>query len=170
MADMIDFFLLLILTVCVITDVKSRKIYNKVIYPALLLGFGFHLFNSGLEGLSHSFIGFLIGFSLLLIPYIMGGMGAGDVKLLALVGALKGGAFVFESFVYMALIGGAIALGIILFRGGVMKSFFYSLVNFRYKIGGSKLLISGSLNTTYPYGVAIAGGAVLCLIAGGGFL
>lgn len=167
---MINLFLMLILIVCVITDVKSRKIYNKVIYPALLLGFGFHFLSSGWEGLSHSFIGFLIGFALLLIPYMLGGMGAGDVKLLALIGALKGGAFVFESFIYMALIGGVIALGIILFRGGVMKSLFYSLINFKNGMKGSRLLLSGSLNTTYPYGVAIAGGAVLCMITGGGFL
>ena len=167
---MLNFFLLLILTICVITDVKSRKIYNKVIYPALLMGFAYHLFTGGWEALGQSFIGFLIGFSLLLIPYMLGGMGAGDVKLLALVGALKGGAFVFESFIYIALIGGVIALGIIIFRSGVLKSLVYSLLNFR-NFGNAKALFPrGSLTATYPYGVAIAGGAVLCLFFQGGLM
>ncbi|WP_088007104.1 A24 family peptidase [Indiicoccus explosivorum] len=167
---MLDIFLLLILAVCVITDVKSRKIYNKVIYPALLVTFAYHLFTGGVDALGQSFIGFLIGFGLLLIPYMMGGMGAGDVKLLALVGALKGGAFVFESFFYIAIIGAAIALGIIVFRSGVLKQLMFALLSFRTKGATRALLPKGSLTATYPYGVAIAGGAVLCLVFQGGWM
>jgi Flp pilus assembly protein protease CpaA len=167
MATMIDLFLLLILLICVITDVKSRKIYNKVIYPALLIGFIYHFVSGGWEGLSHSFIGFLIGLGLLLIPYMMGGMGAGDVKLLALVGALKGGSFVFESFLYMALVGGIIALGIILFRSGVLKSLIYFLSSLKSGVRNTAILSKGSLTATYPYGVAIAAGTVICLLAEG---
>ncbi|MBP1948068.1 A24 family peptidase [Virgibacillus litoralis] len=164
---MLDTFLLLILLICVITDLKNRKIYNKVIYPALLVTFIYHSVTSGLEGLSHSFIGFLIGLSLLLIPYLMGGMGAGDVKLLALIGAMKGGAFVFQSFLYIALLGAVLAIGIIIFRSGVVKSIVYYVTSLKSGVVLRGGVSRGSLTATYPYGVAIAGGAVLCMVMQG---
>ncbi|WP_158737990.1 prepilin peptidase [Alteribacillus sp. YIM 98480] len=155
MAVVIDILLLIILLICVVTDVKSRKIYNTVIYPGIILAFVFHAVNSGWDGFLHSFLGFLIGLGLLFIPYLMGGMGAGDVKLLALVGALKGGAFVFQTFIYMALVGAVMALAIILMRRGILFSLLY------------KFSSKESLSATYPYGVAIAGGAVISLFTEG---
>ncbi|WP_077328396.1 A24 family peptidase [Virgibacillus siamensis] len=164
---MIDILLIIILLICVITDIRSRKIYNKIIYPALLFTFGFQLITDGWAGLGHSFIGFLIGFGLLLIPYMLGGMGAGDVKLLALIGAMKGGAFVFESFIYMALIGAVFAIGIILFRRGVFKSILYYISSLKQGVLLRGGISRGSLSATYPYGVAIAGGAFLCMVMQG---
>lgn len=167
---MLDIFLLFILSICVITDIKNRKIYNKVIYPALLITFVFHFAAGGWAGLSHSFLGFLIGFSILLIPYMLGGMGAGDVKLLALIGAIKGGAFVFQSFLYIALIGALMAVMIIIFRRGMLKSIVYYITSLR---GGVKLpggISRGSLTATYPYGVAIGLGAVVKLAMEGNML
>ena len=161
---MIDIFLIIILTICVITDVKNRMIYNKVIYPALLLTFIYQFATGGWEGLSHSFIGCLIGFGLLLIPYFMGGMGAGDVKLLALIGAMKGSVFIFQSFLYTAIIGGVMAIAIILFRRGMFKSFLYYLSSLKQGVRLPGGISNGSLTATYPYGVAIAGGAITALI------
>lgn len=167
---MLDIFLLIILLICVITDIKNRKIYNKVIYPSLLITFVFHFASSGWTGLSHSFLGFLIGFSILLIPYMLGGMGAGDVKLLALIGAIKGGAFVFQSFLYIALIGALMAGMIIIFRRDMLKSIVYYIASLK---GGTKLpggISRGSLTATYPYGVAIALGAVVKMAMEGNML
>ncbi|RLL47030.1 hypothetical protein D8M04_07520 [Oceanobacillus piezotolerans] len=161
---MIDLFLIIILTICVITDVKRRMIYNKVIYPAMLFTFIYQFATAGWEGLSHSFIGFLIGFGLLLIPYFMGGMGAGDVKLLALIGAMKGGAFIFHAFLYTAIIGGVIAIAIILFRKGMLKSILYYFTSLRHGVRLPGGISRGSLTATYPYGVAIAAGAVAALL------
>ncbi|WP_245830969.1 A24 family peptidase [Sediminibacillus massiliensis] len=164
---MINVFLLTVLLICVVTDLKSRKIYNKVIYPSLLLAFIFHFAVAGWQGLSHAFIGFLIGFGLLLIPYFMGGMGAGDVKLIALIGALKGGAFVFQSFLYIAIVGALMALSILFVRRGMFKSIVYYVASLR---GGVRLpggISRGSLTATYPYGVAIAAGVVLHMITEG---
>ncbi len=164
---MVDIFLLIILVICVITDIKNRKIYNKVIFPALLAAFVFHFASGGWEGLSHSFIGFLIGLGLLLIPYLLGGMGAGDVKLLALIGALKGGSFVFQSFLYIAIFGALMALAIILFRKGVLTSILYYFASLK---GGVRLpggISKGSLTATYPYGVPIAAGVIACMFVNG---
>lgn len=85
------------------------------------------------------------------------------MKLLALIGAFKGGAFVFQSFLYTALIGAVIALGIVLFRKGVLKSILYYTSSRRHGIRLPGGISRGSLTATYPYGVAIAAGTILCM-------
>ncbi|RKQ33260.1 A24 family peptidase [Oceanobacillus halophilus] len=167
---MLNILLLTVLIISVITDLKSRKIYNNVIFPSLLLAFVLNGIFDGWSGLLSSFLGFLAGLGVLLIPYLMGGMGAGDVKLLALVGAIKGASFVFMASIYMALIGGLIGLIILLFRKGFfqrIKSIIFSLSSIRYGIKVPMGLDKEVLHTTYPYGVAIAGGAVLTFMFNG---
>ena len=158
-----NLLLLCILVICVITDLRERRIYNKLIFPSLLLAFCSHLLLGGWQKLSGSFLGFLVGLLLLLIPYLLGGMGAGDVKLLALIGALKGVAFVVHAALYMALSGFVIALGIMfLHRKG--RQFFQYLLFYLYGLRyGIRLPLSKELSISYPYGVAIACGALMSL-------
>lgn len=156
--------LFIALTISVITDLKTRKIYNKVVFPSLLLAFLLNGILFSWSGLLDSLLGFLTGFAILLIPYLMGGMGAGDVKLLALVGAAKGASFVFLSAIYMGIIGGIIGLFIFLFKKGIfnrIKLAIYSLCGIRYGIKIPLALNKDGLKATFPYGVAIAGGVVL---------
>jgi len=170
---LVDLFLVIVLTICFITDIKYQKIYNKVIFPSLAGAVALHLIFSGFSGLKFSLIGLTVGFCILLIPYFLGGIGAGDIKLLALIGAIKGSFFVINTALYMALIGGAIALVIILshkefirFIKGVglwVVSLFYGI---RYKLE----LPTSVFLKKYPYGVAIAGGAFICLIFKGAWV
>ncbi|MCA1030986.1 prepilin peptidase [Bacillus timonensis] len=167
-----DSLLLLILLICVITDLRERKIYNKIIFPSLLISLLLHCIFDGFNGLFFSLAGFGAGFGILLIPYLLGGMGAGDVKLLALIGTLKGALFVSVTAIYMALFGGLIALGILLFRKGILqrfKSMLYTFYGIRYglKIPLSLAIDKEAMTSTYPYGVAIAGGAIVSLFAKG---
>lgn len=170
-----DFLMMALLIICVITDLKERKIYNKVLMPFLFAGLVIHLATAGLAGLGLSLAGTVTGFAILLIPYFMGGMGAGDVKLLAVIGALKGTIFVLTAAVYMALAGGVLALIVLLFRKGA----WHRLKQIGMYIGGLRsglkvplIMDSESLQTTYPYGVAIAIGSVAAVIfqSGGGLL
>ena len=55
-------------------------------------------------------LGMATGLGLLIVPYLMGGLGAGDVKALAALGALVGPKPIVQIFVYMALIGGMLAI------------------------------------------------------------
>jgi prepilin peptidase CpaA len=168
-----DAILILVLLICVVTDLKSRKIYNNVIFPALLVGLFSHMIASGWSGLFFSLNGFLVGFVLLLIPYFMGGMGAGDVKLLALIGAIKGYLFVLYTAIYMGLIGGGIALCILLFRKDFLqriKGIFYTIGCWKLGIRLPIVIEKEALSQTYPYGLAIAGGAAACLAMKGALL
>ncbi|GAB4137795.1 A24 family peptidase [Thermopirellula anaerolimosa] len=73
-----------------VTDWKMRRIPNVITVPAAILGVAYHaLFPSGL-GIVFGLSGLAVGFLLLLLPYILGGGGMGDVKLLAALGSWLG--------------------------------------------------------------------------------
>ncbi|UTR12327.1 prepilin peptidase [Evansella sp. LMS18] len=167
---LLNILLFTVLVICIITDLKSRKIYNKVIFPSLLLAFLLNGILEGWSGFSGSLLGFITGLGILLIPYLMGGMGAGDVKLLALVGAVKGASFVFATAILMAVIGAAIGLGIILFRKGFfqrLKALVFAICGMRYGMKLTDTIDNESLKKTFPYGVAIAGGAFTAILLNG---
>lgn len=162
-----DIILVIVLAVCFITDIKVQKIYNKVIFPALASALLFQILLHGLSGLKLSMMGFATGLSILLVPYFMGGFGAGDVKLLALIGALKGSVFVINTAIYMALIGGVIALLIIILHKetlNIIKSIFLWIGSLFYGARYKLELPTSVMLKKYPYGVAIVGGAVVCLL------
>lgn len=163
---LLNILLLLIITICIITDLHNRKIYNIVIFPGLAIAFELHLVFGGWTAVLQAFWGLLIGFGLLLLPYLLGGMGAGDVKLLALIGAIKGVSFVFYTALYMSVIGAVIALFVLLCRKGVfnqLQSCFFFIYGIRYGIKLPLHFQGLSYTATYPYGIAIAGGALFSL-------
>lgn len=164
---LLNVILIVVLAICFITDLKQQRIYNKVIFPALITVLIIHLAASGLEGLKQSIIGFIIGLAVLVIPYLLGGIGAGDVKLLALIGAVKGSYFVLNTALYMAVIGGVIAFIIIVANGALLKvlkqiwMWIYSFIcGIKYRL---EFPTTGFIKK-YPYGVAIVGGAFICLV------
>jgi prepilin peptidase CpaA len=154
-----NFLLVILLIICVITDLKERKIYNDVLVPFLLASWILHTFTNGVSGLLESLLGTLVGLGILLIPYLLGGMGAGDVKLLAVIGGIKGIEFVLMASLYMALAGGIIAIFVILFRKGFLRKIMYLLHGLRHGMQLSLLEDKDTMKSTFPYGVAIAAGA-----------
>lgn len=161
-----DLVMISILLICLLTDLKNRKIYNVVLLPGFLLSITVHTVMSGWAGLGTSLLGALIGILILFIPFAMGGMGAGDVKLLGLIGAWKGSMFVFYTSIYMALAGGVIALAIIFFQKGWLKRFkgfayFFALLK-QGKVQ-KEFIHTGNSKKTYPYGLAIVAGAFCSL-------
>jgi prepilin peptidase CpaA len=165
-----NILLIVTLLICCITDLRVRKIYNKVIFPILFSVFLLHLIFNGFYGLKISLLGFISGIAILFIPFGMGGMGAGDVKLLAVVGAIKGSVFTLYTALYMFIIGGAIALVIIIFHKETIN-FFKSIFHFLaglFKGTVYKLEFPTTpLLKKFPYSTAIAGGAVISLMLKG---
>ncbi|WML59144.1 prepilin peptidase [Neobacillus sp. PS2-9] len=162
--------LLAILLISFYTDVKSRKILNIVTLPAILFAFVYYLSFQGLDGFLFSGKGFLVGLGLLILPYMLGGMGAGDVKLMASIGALMGTSFVFYSFIYTALIGGLIAVVLIVKQKGfvnMIKTFLFAIVFIRSNLGSIHLANGNQSSISFPYGIAIVLGTLCSLIWGG---
>ena len=91
-------------------DLKLRRIPNWLIATGLVSGVilnGYH----GSHYLLQSLLGFVVGVAVLILPFALGWIGAGDVKFFGVVGALLGVSWLPRVFFYSALIAGLIAIG-----------------------------------------------------------
>jgi len=105
------------LVVAAAIDGYKLKVPNWLTFSFVLSGWAFSTALCGWEGLGWSLVGTAVGLGLLLPLYAIGGMGAGDVKLLGGVGAWLWGTVTFYAFCTSAVAGGAIALAMVLYRG-----------------------------------------------------
>jgi prepilin peptidase CpaA len=110
-------------------DLKVRKIPNVVTFPAIIFGLGYNAFEGGLDGFLFGLYGFLAGAGVFFIPFLVGWVGGGDLKLLGAIGAIGGTAFVLNTVVFTALWGGVMALILIFYkkRFDVLKRFVFGL-------------------------------------------
>jgi prepilin peptidase CpaA len=76
--------------IAAVTDVWKFKVYNLLTFPLLASGLLYHTIYGGTAGLAGSIVGALAGFTLMIMLYTMGGMGAGDVKFVTALGAWLG--------------------------------------------------------------------------------
>jgi len=98
-----------------VEDLKRRTISNWIPLAALAGGLICHSLDQGWHGAGTAALGALSGFGVFLIFYLLGGMGGGDVKLMAGFGALLGASRLFEAALLTAGIGGimaAVVLGV----------------------------------------------------------
>jgi prepilin peptidase CpaA len=102
------------------TDIFRFKVYNVLTFPMLFLGILVSTWLGGWGGLTSSLLGAGLGFGLLVVFFAVGGVGAGDVKLLTAVGAWIGPLLTYQVFVASALFGGLYALILVFRRGGVL--------------------------------------------------
>lgn len=162
----LDIVLLIVLIICLITDLTVRKIYNFIILPAFIAALAYHLVSGGLLQGWWSLQGLILGIALLFIPFALGGIGAGDVKLLGAIGALKGPDFVLKAFLAGAIAGGVLSVfQLIRHRklSSALKSFPFGLY---FPIIGAPCvkeqpttIADTQKGETIPYGAAIAIGA-----------
>jgi prepilin peptidase CpaA len=103
------------MTTAAATDLHSRRIPNWLTVPMALAGVAFHLLAPTGLGLGASLLGLVVGFSLLLVPYAIGGGGAGDVKLLAALGAWLGWQLVLVAFMLSIVLSAVVATGMLAF-------------------------------------------------------
>jgi len=91
--------------ICLVTDLRERKIFNVVTYPALAAGFMLALAFGGVPGAELALFGAAVGALPALVAFLAGALGGGDVKLMAALGALVGAARVVEvTFVACVLV------------------------------------------------------------------
>jgi prepilin peptidase CpaA len=105
-----------VLIVAAVIDGFELKVPNWVTFPFILSGWVYSTLAFGWEGLGWSLLGTAIGLGLLLPAYAIGGMGAGDVKLLAGVGAWIYGTHTVYAFAVSAIIGAVLAVAMVLVR------------------------------------------------------
>jgi prepilin peptidase CpaA len=95
----------------IIEDLSRRRISNWTSGGATVAGLILHFAQKGWLGVWHSLLGAGIGFSVFLIFYLLGGMGGGDVKLMAGFGALLGDSRILPAALLAAISGGLMAAG-----------------------------------------------------------
>lgn len=111
----------LILIEAAVIDGRSLKVPNWLTYHFLLAGLALAFVAGGSAKLLWSMEGALVGLATLLPLYAIGGMGAGDVKLMAGLGAWIGPWLAFEAFVASAVVGSGIALVMMAYSGELGK-------------------------------------------------
>ncbi|MDG5788473.1 A24 family peptidase [Evansella sp. AB-P1] len=161
----IHFLLGVVLLISLVTDLMYRKIYNTITFPAMVFGFIYYIWTDGWNGFLFSGLGFLVGIGLLFIPFVLGGIGAGDVKLLAAIGALMGTSFVFYTFLYTCIAGGIIAI-ILIIKKKQGKGLYHRMMN-AVTLKSVKIINDEDLHHAFPYGVAIFIGTFCAFYLGG---
>lgn len=106
-----------VLSVATFTDLRSRRIPNWLVLPFLLAGIAVSGWFHGWHGIAQSFEGLGVGALLFGCFAMMGGMGMGDVKLCAAIGAWVGPEQLIIAMVVTGLAGGVMALCWALYGG-----------------------------------------------------
>jgi prepilin peptidase CpaA len=91
-------------------DLRTRRIPNVLTFGAAAAALGYHMVTGGLAGMGSSAAGWLLGAVVFIVPFALRGLGGGDVKLLAALGAWIGPADVLWLALYTGAAGGVLAL------------------------------------------------------------
>jgi prepilin peptidase CpaA len=148
-------------------DVKSRRVPNLVTGTGFMLGLSIHLAFGGWRQLFSAIAAALICGAVFLVFYLAGGMGAGDVKLIAAVGCLAGLSHVAYLLVLTAL-GGVMAVCLAVMRGRLRETFSnVAVLASHHTQEGLRphpdLNILNVQTLRLPYALAIAAGSILTL-------
>jgi prepilin peptidase CpaA len=108
-----------VLTCCVI-DVRTRRIPNAVSASAIVAGLALNGVAGGLPALGWSLCGALAMIAILFTPFALGGLGGGDVKMMAAVGAFLGPRLAALSLVTGMILGGVV-VAVHLARLGILR-------------------------------------------------
>ena len=93
-----------------ITDLHSRRIPNWLTFGAAATALAFHFADAGQAGAQQAAAGWATGLFMFMPLFLLGGMGAGDVKLLAALGAWLGPSAAFWMAIYASMTGGVLAV------------------------------------------------------------
>jgi prepilin peptidase CpaA len=150
------------------TDLQSRRIPNLLTFGGALAGAVFHFVTGSADGLLLSVSGWAVGVAVFIIPFALGGMGAGDVKLVAALGAWLGPMDTVWLGIYSMLAGGVAAVVVGIARGYLREAFsnIYRLLMY-WRVVGIRPLhevsLAGGKGPRLAYAVPVFGGLVATL-------
>ncbi len=157
--------LLTLVLAAAIYDVRYRRIPNWLTVGGVLVGLAMNGFlYEGWSGLRFSLLGFAAAFGFYVVLYALHAMGAGDVKLMAAVGAMVGWRNWFGIFVFSAVIGGLMAFILIVRKKRFLKTFWnLGFILGQLKRGKAAYMSREELDVKSPKSVGLPHGAVIAV-------
>ena len=159
--------LVAVVTLAGIYDIRFRKIPNWLNVTGVILGLVTNTLLGGWHGLSHALLGLGLALFLYLPLYAIRGMGAGDVKLMAAIGALAGPWYWFLIFLVTSVLGGIASVVLMAFKKRVgdtcwnlwfiVSELLHARLPFR---GNPQLDIRHKRALRMPHGAVIASAAI----------
>ncbi len=160
-------FVAVVLVVAAVIDGMILKVPNWLTFPFIACGWIHWTMTAGVSGLGWSLLGTFVGMMLLLVLRNVGGMGAGDVKLLAGVGAWLHTEITLYAFAATAIVGGVMAI-VMIYRSGQWEKHLamaYRILNEWQTVKKPSELASIARErkptmTLLPYGIPMAIGSI----------
>lgn len=149
-------------------DYKHRRVPNWLNAAIAAVGFAAQVYYFGFQGVWAGLGGALVGFATLIVPWLMHGMGAGDVKLMTAIGIWLGPWLTFLAFCVGAIAGGVIAIIMILSTGRLWNAY-ANLATIAQKVSSKSTMFSefgsaksfGATSQLLPYGVPLTIGTLI---------
>jgi prepilin peptidase CpaA len=166
-----------ILIVAAVIDGWKLRVPNWITFPLIASGWLYSFAYFGWAGFGWSLLGTVVGLALLMPAYAIGGMGAGDVKLLAGIGAWVWSLTTLYAFCVSAIIGGVIAIGMVLWRRDWFHHYyqFFAIATEIVEVRDPNTLSTiaakrKSSMLLLPYGIPIAIGTIAYFACAGMFM
>ena len=169
--------LFVLLLVSGATDIMRNKVYNWCTFPGMGLGLALSYLAGGVYdgpgyNLVNSLMALAAGGGIILVFSLLGGIGMGDVKLMAAVGALVGFPLVLGTLLYASLVGFVMAAGLLIWRGKVVEGLKGSArFAFRWRKPAAPAPVPEGAQAaekrpadTIPFGTAIALGTLIAFL------
>ena len=151
------------LAIAVVTDVRTRRIPNWLTGSLAAGGLGMAFAGGGVTP-GQAALGLLAGLALMMPAHLIGATGAGDVKLMAAVGAVVGPGMALRAFVFTAVAGGVLAVLVAARRGRLSETVYGSTLLVTSPVSSRPAINATSRANRFAYGPAIAIGTLLSLM------
>lgn len=155
-------FLSALLLGAVIYDIVSHRLPNYYLLLGLMIGLAWQAWAAGWGGMISAGAGLLTGFALFVPFYALGGMAAGDVKMMAVVGSFLGVTGALWAGAYSLMAGSILGILYLLYKGhlGKLVVRYWAMAATRSRIAAEE---DDAARQRFPYAIAIATGTLLSL-------
>jgi prepilin peptidase CpaA len=164
--------LTLIVVIAGVSDYRHRRVPNWLTFSGVVIGIGLNFFLYETAGLWMSLKGLGLALSIYFPLFALRGMGAGDVKLMAAVGAIAGPANWLGILILTAILGGLSAIVLVAYKHRLRQTFdniWLILISLRHGqapfTGNPQLDVRSDQGVRLPHGVVIACGTIAFLAA-----
>ena len=168
----VQLLILLIVIPAAIFDLRQRRVPNWITLPGVVIGVALNTFLYEMPGLWTSLKGLGLAFAIYFTLYLLRGMGAGDVKLMAAIGAAVGPVNWLIVLFLTAIFGGLAAIAVVAVRGRFRRTVWnvwFIILSLLHRQApyesNPDLDVKSAQAVRLPHALAIAAGCIGFLVA-----